>query len=124
MVYYSLMDVPTSSMARYQSPRRKAPPVSNHVMCYIRFICEVEAEGGPPITARCVALEYDTENLDGREQPRDGRILAQWRKGIGKTYRQFVGDTVDKQRLRLIVDGTITETYKERYRRLARAEKQ
>ena len=117
-----MMDAVTSSIARYQSPRRKAPKVSNHVMCYIRFTSEVEIEGGPPVVAICVALEYDTDNLDGREQPRDGRVLAQWHRGSGRTYQQWVMDIVDAQRLRLLIEGTITETYKERFRRLARAE--
>ena len=92
-------------------------------MCHIRFISEIEAEGDAPTVARCVALEYDTENLDGREQPRDGRVLAQWHKGSGKTYQRWVMDIVDTQRLRLLIEGTITETYKERFRRLARADK-
>ena len=121
-LYYGMMDAPTSSIARYQSPRRKAPPVSNHVMCHIRFISEIEAEGDAPTVARCVALEYDTENLDGREQPRDGRVLAQWHQGSGRTYQQWVRSVVDAQRERLLIEGTITETYKERFRRLARAE--
>ena len=122
-LYYRMMNVPTSSTARYQSPRRKAPKVSNHVMCHIRFISQIEAEGDAPTVARCVALEYDTENLDGREQPRDGRVLATWIEGKHRPYQRWVRDTVDEQRQRLLTAGTITETYKERFRRLARAEK-
>ena len=121
-LYYGMMDAPTSSIARYQSPRRKAPKVSNHVMCHIRFSSEMEIEGGPPVVARCEALEYDTDNLDGRELPRAGRVLAQWHQGCGRTYQQWVRAVVDAQRERLLIEGTITETYKERYRRLARAE--
>jgi len=92
-------------------------------MCYIRFIYDLEDEGGGPAAARCVALQYDTENLDGREQPRDGRVLAQWIKGKDRSYQRWVRDIVDTQRQRLLIAGTITETDNERYRRLARAEK-
>ena len=90
-------------------------------MCYIGFFPWVEVEGGAPTTARCMALHYDTENLDGRERPRIGRVLARWDADQGSTYRRWVMDTVDEQRQRLLLEGTITETYKERFGRLARA---
>ena len=92
-------------------------------MCYIRFIYDLEAEGGGPASARCVALQYDTENLDGREQPRAGKVLAQWIEGKQRSYQRWVRDTVDEQRQRLLTAGTITETYKERFRRIGRADK-
>lgn len=114
---------------RYTVPSRKADPVSNHVMCHIRFDYEIEREGDWPVSAKCIKLLYDTVNLDGREHGRDGRTLGLWKReggggpnGEDLSYQQWVKQTVSEQRMRLLLAGTITETNDERFRRLMRAD--
>ena len=65
-------------MERYRAPTRRAPAVSNHVMCYIKFIPRISIEGGAVTSAKCVEQLYIGDNLDGREIPVDGKVLARF----------------------------------------------
>ena len=117
---YCMKHSRTTTMERYRADSRRAPKVSNHVMCHMKFVPFVKVEGGGAVSARCIEQTYLDDNLDGRAIPIDGRQLGRWDEMSGCTYQTWVRMTVEKHRTKLVRKGVITETDTERYSRLRR----